>query len=75
MPYSCIMADCTVMRLVRKVYIDKLGQGEEVEGCCNNVADITMAGTMAEATEMLRKKSISGASWKEHNLASQRTQI
>lgn len=75
MPYSCIMADCTVMRLVRKVYIDKLGQREEVEGCCNNVADITMAGTMAEATEMLRKKSISGASWKEHNPASRRTQI
>lgn len=67
MLYFCIMVDCIVMRLVRKVYIDKLGQGEEVEGCCNNVVDITMVGIMAEVIEMLRKKFISGVSWKEYN--------
>lgn len=67
MLYFCIMVDCIVMRLVRKVYIDKLGQGEEVEGCCNNVVDITMVGIMAEVIEMLRKKFISGVLWKEYN--------
>lgn len=39
----CIRTDCTVMSLVKEVYIDKLGQRVEVEDYCNNGADIMMA--------------------------------